>query len=323
MQTIKLGHTGEQVSAMCLGCMYFGTQIDEQQSFRLLDQYVDAGGSFLDTANNYAYWVQGFQGGESEQLIGRWFTQRKNRDQIFLATKVGFNMSPRVPTSLSRQTIIEQCENSLRQLQTDHIDLYYAHTDHRETPLEETLEALDQLVRQGKVKHIACSNTFAWRIQQARMLSQSHGWPEYCAVQQRHSYLTPKTNIRKHANKQVSTTIELIDYAIEHAEDFVIVAYSILLGGIYARDDNRIPDNYQPEEYSQAEVDAKMKVLREVANEVGATPNQVVIACLMQNTPRMIPLITSSSQERLQENIDAGQVTLSADHLARLNQVTY
>jgi aryl-alcohol dehydrogenase-like predicted oxidoreductase len=303
--------------------MYFGTTIDEAQSFRLLDQYVDAGGSFLDTANNYAFWVQGFQGGESESLLGRWFRERRNRDQIFLATKVGFNMSPRVPTSLSRQTIIEQCENSLRQLQTNHIDLYYAHTDHRETPLEETLEAFDQLVRQGKVRYIACSNTLAWRIQQARMTSQAHGWPEYCAVQQRHSYLTPKTSVRKHANGQVSTTIEHIDYAIEHADDFIIVAYSILIGGIFARDDNRIPENYQPDDYSQSEVDTKLAVLRNVAAEVGATPNQVVIAWLMQNTPRMIPLITSSSQERLQENIDAAQVTLSADQLARLNQVTY
>lgn len=323
MQTMKLGHSGLEVSAMALGCMYFGTSIDEQQSFRLLDQYVDAGGRFLDTANNYAFWVEGFQGGESEQLLGRWFNARKNRDEIFLATKVGFNMPPRVPVSLSRQTIIEQCENSLRQLQTDHIDLYYAHTDDRDTPLEETLEALDQLMKQGKIRAVACSNTLAWRIEQARTLSRMHGWPEYCAVQQRHSYLTPKSNVRKHSNGQVSTTIDLIDYAIEHADDFVIIPYSILMGGIYAGSDNRIPGNYSVEDYSQAEVSAKLKVLREVAAEVGATPNQVVIAWLMQNTPRMLPLISSSSQERLQENIEAANVTLTAEQIDRLNNVSY
>src|SRR5690606_5678752 len=135
--------------------------------------------------------------------------------------------------------------------------------------------------------------------------------------------VTPKSNVRKHGNGQVSTTIDLIDYAIEHADDFVIIPYSILMGGIYAVSDDCVPGNYSTEDYSQADVSDKRKVLREVAEEVGATPNQVVIEWLMQNTPRMLPLISSSSQERLQENIDAANVTLTAEQLDRLNNVSY
>lgn len=319
MRQIKLGFTPEYVSSLCLGCMYFGTKIDEDQSFRLIDQYLDAGGSFLDTANNYAFWVAGFEGGESERLLGRWLQARGNRDRVFLATKVGVNMPPRIPISLSRQMIIEQVEVSLRQLQTDQIDLLYAHTDDRQTPLEETLAAFDALVQQGKVRYIACSNTLAWRIQQARDISQHNGWAQYCVVQQRDSYLRPRAGVIKYSNGQVPITADLLDYATVNRDNFTIVAYSTLLGGVYADDETRIPENYQPEDYDRAETTAKMRVLREVAAETGATPNQVVLAWFVQNTPSMIALISSSSQARLQESLDADALTLTADQLQRLN----
>jgi aryl-alcohol dehydrogenase-like predicted oxidoreductase len=322
MRWMKLGHTGVDVSALSLGCMWFGSLTDEQTSFQLLDQYVDAGGSFLDTANNYAFWIDGYQGGESEQVIGRWMRQRRNRARLFVASKVGFNMPPRVPTSLARTTIFEQCDNSLRQLQTDYLDLYYAHWDHRETPLEEALEAFDQLVRQGKVRYIGCSNILAWRIAQARALSQQHGWAEYCCVQQRHTYIRPKTGITSFSNKQVPVNVDLLDYATVHADTFTVVAYSTLLGGVYSHPQHRIPDSNQPDEYDAADMQARLHMLQQVAEETGATPNQVVLAWLRQHTPAMIALIASSSRERLQENLDSVQVVLTADQLARLNQAT-
>lgn len=322
MRWIKLGHTGVDVSALCLGCMYFGSAVDEATSYALLDRYVEAGGTFLDTANNYAHWVKGFQGGESEQLLGRWMKERGNRDKMFVATKVGFNMPPRVPFGLSRATILEQCENSLRQLQTDSIDLYYAHTDDRATPLEEVLETFDELVRQGKVRHIGCSNTLAWRIAEARALSREHGWADYCCVQQRHSYLRPKTGITKFSNGQVPATGDLLDYATAHAGDFTVVAYSTLLGGAYSHPQGRIPDNYQPSEYDAADAQARFQALREVAEESGATPNQVMLAWLMQSTPAMVALIASSSTERLQESLDAARVELSAEQIAKLDRAS-
>lgn len=319
MRSIKLGHTGVAVSALCLGCMYFGSSISEPQSFQLLDRYLDAGGSFLDTANNYAFWVDGCQGGESERLLGRWMQQRGNHNQLFVATKVGYNMPPRIPISLARQTIIEQCEQSLRQLQTDHIDLYYAHWDHRATPLEEALAAFEQLVHQGKVRFIGCSNILAWRIERARLISQQQGWPVYCCVQQRHTYLRPKTGIRAFSNTQIPTNADLLDYAATNADNFTVVAYSTLLGGVYSHPHHRIPEQYQPDEYDAPDKQARLRVLHEISAETGATPNQVVLAWITQNRPPMIALIASSSSQRLQESLDSEPLTLSQEQLERLN----
>lgn len=320
MRLMRLGHSGMEVSALALGCMYFGSAIDEVTSFELLDRYAAAGGSFLDSANNYAFWVDGFEGGESERTLGRWMKARRNREQMCVATKVGYNMPPRVPISLARKTILEQCEISLKNLQTDYIDLYYAHWDHRETPLEEILSTFDQLVQEGKVRYIGCSNMLAWRIEQARAQSQQHGWPEYCCVQQRHSYLRPKTGITTFANGQVAVNSDLLDYATVNANRLTVVAYSTLLGGVYSRPQNRIPDNYQPHEYDPTDMQARLKVLHAISQETGATPNQVVLAWMIQNTPAMIALISSSSPARLQESLNATAVTLTAEQLKRLNQ---
>lgn len=320
MQSLKLGDTGVAVSALCLGCMYFGTTIDPVTAMRLLDQYLDAGGSFLDTANNYAFWVEGAQGGESEQLLGRWMRQRGTRERVFLATKVGYNMPPQVPISLARQTIIEQCERSLRQLQTEMIDLYYAHWDHRETPLEAVLEAFDTLVRQGKVRFIGCSNTLTWRLAQAHLLSQRHGWAAYCCVQQRHTYLRPKPGLLRFANGHVPVSPELLDYATTQAERFTIVAYSTLLGGVYSHPEYLITSNNQPEQYDEADKQARLAMLQAISVETGATPNQVVLAWLTQNTPAMVALVASRSPERLAESLAADTLRLTPTQLDRLNR---
>jgi aryl-alcohol dehydrogenase-like predicted oxidoreductase len=320
MRTIRLGHTGVEVSALCLGCMYFGSTIDEATSFQLLDQYRDAGGEFLDTANNYAFWVEGGRGDESERLLGRWMQQRGTRDHMFLATKVGYNTPPRVPISLARQTIIAQCEQSLRQLQTEAIDLYYAHWDHRETPLEEALEAFDLLVRQGKVRFIGCSNILAWRIEQARALSRQHSWAEYCCVQQRHTYLRPKTGLRAFANGHVPVSAELLDYAAAQPDHFTIVAYSTLLGGVYSHPEHLITPNNQPDEYDAADKQARLQMLHAISAETGATPNQVVLAWITQNAPPMVALVSSSSPVRLAESLASDRLNLTPAQLDRLNR---
>lgn len=318
----QLGGTGARVSELCLGCMYFGTLIDEPTAFRLLDQYVDAGGRFLDTANNYAWWVEGGQGGESEQMLGRWMRERRNRSQLFVATKVGYKIGTRLPISLARNIIIEQCENSLRQLQTDVIDLYYAHWDHRETPLEESLEAFDTLVRQGKVRYIGCSNMLAWRIQQARMTSRQHGWAEFCCAQLRHSYLRPKTGLRNFENGHHPVTVDMLDYAQAHADDFTTIAYSALIGGVYSHPDHTITANNQPHQYDEADKQARLRVLHDVGAETGATLNQVVLAWITQNAPPMIALVSSRSPERLGESLASQSLQLTPDQLDRLNRAS-
>lgn len=320
MRTLKLGHSGEQVSALSLGTMYFGTKVDEPTSCALLDQYADAGGSFIDTANNYAFWVDGFHGGESETVVGRWTHRRRNRDKMFLATKLGFNTPPQRPLSLRAASIREELAGSLRRLQTDYVDLLYAHTDDRDTPLDETLATFDDLIREGQVRYIGCSNTLTWRIEQARQLSERNSWAQYCCVQQRHSYLRPKATVRAFGGAQVPVTAELRDYLEARKDAFAGVAYSTLLGGVYADDRQQIPEGYQPEDYDRTTMAAQFRALREVAAEQGATANQVVLAWIMQNTPGMVALVSSSSPERLRENLGADNVTLSAEQIQRLNE---
>jgi aryl-alcohol dehydrogenase (NADP+) len=167
-----LGTTDLDVFPLCLGGNVFGRSADERQSYEVLDAYFAAGGNFIDTANIYA-------GGASEEIIGRWMAARGNRDRIVLATKVGMGAKP----GLSPQRIAQAAEDSLRALQTDRIDLYYAHKDDPDTPLEQTLAAFDALVRQGKVRHIAASNYDADRLAGALEVSQREGLASYIALQ--------------------------------------------------------------------------------------------------------------------------------------------
>lgn len=317
MKEMVLGNTGKSVSALSLGCMFFGSSTDERTSCTLLDQYAEAGGRFLDTANNYAFWVEGFSGGESERLVGRWLKERDNRQEIFLATKVGAN--PTVPggdfssaEGLSAVAINSAVDASLERLQTDYIDLYYAHIDYRQSDLEETLGAFNNLIENGKVRHIGCSNMMAWRIQQARGISEAHGWASYCGVQQRYSYLRPKPG--SDFGVQETASEELLDYCREH-KDFTLLAYSPLLSGAYTRADRPLPETYVG-----ADSEARLKILREVAAETGATPNQVVIAWMLQGTPAVLPVIAASRTEQLAETLAATEVTLSHEQIERLQR---
>lgn len=295
--------------------MYFGTRIDEDTSRGLLDQYFEAGGRFFDTANNYAFWIGEAAGGESEDLLGRWMRDRKNRDRIILATKVGAKPAfpgggLEHPEGLSAEAITRAVDESLTRLRTDYVDLCYAHIDDRTVPLAETLEAFDRLVRASKVRSIGCSNMMAWRIEEARNISRANGWAAYCCVQQRYSYLRPKPGAD--LDVQVSVSEELLDYCAAHA-DFALLAYSPLLGGVYARADAPLPA-----EYAGADSDVRMGVLAEIANEVDATANQVVLAWMLQRTPAAIPLIAASNGEQLRENIGALDVSLSREQIERL-----
>jgi aryl-alcohol dehydrogenase-like predicted oxidoreductase len=311
MKTVPLANTGVRVSALCLGAMYFGTRQDETTSFRLLDQYVDAGGTFIDTANIYAHWVPGGRGGESEALLGRWLKQRGHRDRLFIATKVGFEY-PGVPRRLSPELIEDECEKSLKRLGADVIDLYYAHVDDRQTPLRETMEALDRLVMSGKVRFIGASNYRAYRMERAHALSRANGWQEFCCVQQRHTYLRPKPGAS--FDPQLAANEDLLDYVRARKGELALLAYSVLLGGAYTRPDRPIPD-----EYVGSDSEARLAELRAVAQEVGATPNQLVLAWLLHGDPPVIPLVAASTAEQMAENLGALEVTLGAGQVARLN----
>jgi aryl-alcohol dehydrogenase-like predicted oxidoreductase len=300
------------VSAFCLGAMYFGSRTDKERSFQLLDQYTDAGGSFIDTANIYVRWVPGFVGGESETLLGGWMRERRNRDRIFIATKVGFQY-PGVERGLRADQIETECEKSLQRLGIDTIDLYYAHVDDRDTPVEETMEAFDRLVKAGKVRFIGASNFVAWRLEEARWVSQTHGRAAYCCIQQRYSYIRPKPGASFGA--QVAANDDLLDYC--HTRGITMLAYSPLLSGAYTRADRSFP-----EQYLGPDTDARVAALHSVAREVGATLNQVVYAWMVQSDPPVIPLVATSAAEQMEENLSALEIKLSAEQMAQLNDAT-
>ena len=300
-----------------MGCLHFGSRDNPQLSYSILDAYYEAGGRFLDTANNYAFWLEGFQGGESEKLMGRWMTERKNRDDIFVATKAGAKPTYVGGTfddaeGLSAKVIERAVDESLQNLQTDRIDLYYAHIDDRKTPMEETLEALDRQVKAGKIRYIACSNHKAWRVKEAHAISEYRNLTRYCAIQQWDSYLD--LNIGENLGIQEFVTDELVDYA-RTKKDFSLITYGPLLWGSYTTVDRDIPPKFRSDSNNR-----RLAALYKVANELHVTPNQVVLAWLMQQDPVRIPITAVGSVEQLKENLGALDIQLSNKHIQFLNQ---
>lgn len=331
MKRVELANTGEQVSQLALGTMLMGTATDEASSFTILDRYLDAGGNFLDTANCYAWWVdRRYSGGESESLLGRWFARTGRRDQVFLATKgsasvldqeaVWASGEPDWPLARTRfegagaVTLRRAVDDSLRRLRTDYIDLYYVHVDDRTTPLEETLEALADLVRSGTVRSIGWSNVRTWRLERIRQLCRRNGWPAPVALQQQHSYLRRRAGL-VHAS---IVDDEQMDYLREH-DDLTLVAYSPMLKGIYD-DPAKRAGHWAMEPYEGADAQARLAVLGEVAAELGATPNQTVLSWLLhQDAPTIVPLIGPRTVEQYEVAMPALDITLTADQLARLD----
>lgn len=309
MEKVKLGQSDVEVSVLCLGTDSIGSRIDKETSFRLMDLYRERGGNFIDTANFYASWLPGCQGGESESTIGAWLTERGNRDQMVIASKVAFDY-PGCEGGLSAAEIERECEKSLKRLRTDRIDLYYAHRDDFNTPLEETMAAFDRLIRAGKVRTVGASNLNVWRIAEANCVSQANSWAKYSVVEQRHTYLRPRHGAD--FGPQIYINDDLKDFALQ--KGITLVAYSILLRGAYTRDDRPIPA-----QYSGPDAEQRMAALRHVSKEIEATMNQVIIAWMRQSDPAILPIIAGSKPQQLQETIDALNVKLSEEQMTTLN----
>jgi aryl-alcohol dehydrogenase-like predicted oxidoreductase len=327
MKRTELGRTGTTVSQVALGCMLMGTYTDEPTSYRMLDAYLDAGGDFLDTANCYAWWHAGSDGGESEELLGRWLA-RGDRDRVFLATKVGGIVTD-VPAALATgkadwdvaarhfegtgaDVVRRGIDASLRRLGTDHVDLYYVHVDDLATPLEETLEALDGVVRAGKARHIGWSNVRTWRLERIRQLADRHGWTAPVAVQQQHSYLRPAPGV----DRAGIAGPELLDYLAAH-DDLSLVAYSPILQGIYDDPARRATHGaWTP--YAGPDSEARLAAVASVASDLGVTGNQVALAWLLRRTPAVIPIVGTRTWDQFEAFLPALDVELSDDHLALL-----
>lgn len=309
MDKVVLGNTDVEVSTLCMGTDLIGSKINKQDSFSLFDFFHEHGGTFIDTANFYASWYPGCEGGESETVIGEWMKTRGNRDNMVISSKLAFDY-PGSDGGLSASEIERECEKSLKRLQTDYIDVYYAHKDDFDTPLEETMEAFDRLIKAGKVRAIGASNLWIWRIAEANAVSSHHGWATYSAIEQRYTYLRPRHGAD--FGPQICINDDLKRFAESH--NITLIGYSILLQGAYTRDDKPLPA-----QFAGPESDDRLEMLAEVASETGATPNQVIIAWMRQSTPFVLPIIAGSKTEQLAENIGGLELTLSEEQMERLN----
>lgn len=300
-----------EVSEVALGAMMFGTTTSKKDSYEVLDAYVDMGGNFIDTSNNYAHWAG--TGDESETLLGEWLRDRGCRDRIVLATKVGFDRHGE-GAGLKREQIEYWVDESLRKLGTDYIDLYYAHTDDPNTPIEETMEAFDRLVKKGKVRTLGSSNFDTWRLAEANMLAELKGLTPYTVMQQRLSYLNPKFGAApKYIFNEVANR-ERLRFMVD--QNMPLVSYSCLCKGAYENPE-RLPEEY--------EGGARLALVREMAQEKGTTPSALVIAWLRnihrcKGYPTVIPLF-SATTEHLKENLRGLDLTLTDEELARMNSV--
>jgi aryl-alcohol dehydrogenase-like predicted oxidoreductase len=313
------------VSVLSLGAMLMGTRTDEETSFAVLDRYVAAGGTFIDTSGNYAFWVNGTQGGESEELLGRWRRSRgiSDSDGVVIATKVGAR--PLAPSSsfggprdgLSAKAIRESAARSMSRMGVSRLDLMYAHIEDPSVPLGETAGAFGELVASGEVGLLGVSNHWSWRVERARSVAAALGVPGYEVLQYHYTYLRPRADVPERQWRDGSPGLvhgDLLSY-VRDEPALTLVAYSPLLSGAYVRADRPLGA-----EFDHTGTAARLSALRSVAAETGATTNQVVLAWLMGGEVPVIPLVGASSVAQLDESLAAVDLELSAAQRVRLDE---
>lgn len=317
--------TARTVSALALGAMRFGTTTDDATSYEILDRFVEAGGSFIDTSNNYAYWVNGTQGGESEALLGRWRRSRGVTGEVVIATKVGGR--PTKPSSqpanhaegLAPAVLREQANRSRERLGVDRIDLYYAHIPDmwHGTPLTDTVAEFGELVADGTVGLLGLSNFWAWQLERARRLADASGVARADVFQYHHTYLRMRTDIpdpRFGQDGEFGAADGSILSYIRDEAGTTLVAYSPLLNGAYTREDKPLD-----EAYDHRGTTNRLAALDAVAGEIGATRNQVVLAWMVGGELPVVPLVGVSSLAQLEEALAAVDLELSEDQRRRLD----
>jgi aryl-alcohol dehydrogenase-like predicted oxidoreductase len=314
----RMGNTGLKVSALCLGAMTFGWSADEQTSHTILDAAAEAGINFIDTADIYSRWIPGNQGGESERIIGSWLKGKNRRDMV-IATKVRGKMWEGANgEGLSRAHITQAAEDSLRRLGTDYIDLYQVHWPDNETPLEETLSALDALVRAGKVRYIGASNHPAWLLMKTLWVSDVNKFAHYQCLQPHYSLLHRSEFERELEAACLDQGIGVIPYSPLAAG---------FLTGKYTRENMR-PDTSRAESglikqlTSDPDAFTALEAVQSIAAAHRVPVAQVALAWLLARPSITAPIIGARTVDQLREAINAVYVKLSTEELETLNRVS-
>ena len=313
----NLGRTGLKISEICLGAMQWGWTADEAASFEMMDAFFKHGGNFIDTADVYSRWAEGNPGGVSEQIIGKWMKERKNRRHVVLATKVSGRMweGPN-GEGLSRKHIMHAVEDSLRRLQTDYIDLYQIHADDFSTPIEETLRAMDDLVKQGKVRYIGASNISAWRLMKALCISDKHDLARYDSLQPHYNLV--------HRNEFESELKPLCE-----SEQIGVIPYSPLAGGFLTGKyhlDSPPPDSARQESVKRKYFNEYgwrvLAAVERIADERGVLPLQIALAWLLAQPVISSPIIGANSIEQLMPSLEAVDIHLSEEEMTLLDEAS-
>jgi aryl-alcohol dehydrogenase-like predicted oxidoreductase len=320
MQHVRLGRTGLQVSRICLGTMTFGLQVDEAISRSILDHASELGVTFLDTADAYPLGGDLTTAGRTEEIVGRWMTGK--REQFVVATKCFAPMGPnRWDSGNSRRHIMDAIDASLRRLQTDFVDLYQVHFDDRNVPLDETLGALDDLVRAGKVRYVGCSNFLAYRLARAIGRSETLGLARFDSVQPRYNLL-----FREFER-------ELLPLCLE--EGVGVIPYNPIAGGMLSgkHDRTKPPDEgtrfalgnaattYQ-DRYWHENVFDTVDALVKIASDAGMPLATLAVAWVLQHPAITAPIVGASRPDQLDATIAALDAKLDSDLLTRLDEVT-
>ncbi|GLV57339.1 NADP-dependent aryl-alcohol dehydrogenase [Dictyobacter sp. S3.2.2.5] len=316
MRYQKLGRTGLKVSALCLGTMQWGWTADENAAFEVMDAFTEKGGNFLDTADFYSRWLPYHEGGESETIIGRWLKSRHKRGGVVLATKVYQPMGEGPnDRGLSRKHILDGVDASLRRLQTDYIDLYLAHAFDAETPIDETLQAFDDLRRMGKVRYVGASNYPAWRLMESLWSADVHNTVRY-------DVLEPHYNLVHRA--EFESELKLI--CEQH--QIGVIPYSSLAGGFltgkYERGGNAESERASSiaQKYDSEGAWRTVDVVKRIAREIETTPSAVALAWLLAQPTVTAPIIGANSADQLQPSLEAVDITLNLGQITALNQAS-
>ncbi|SEG43958.1 Predicted oxidoreductase [Bryocella elongata] len=314
MELRSLGKTDLQIVPLVLGGNVFGWTIDEAQSFAVLDAFVDRGFNCIDTADVYSAWKPGNKGGESEAILGKWLKQTGKRDKIVLLTKVGMKM-PDVGEGLSKQYILSEVEASLKRLQTDAIDLYQSHKDDPNTPLDETLEAYQQLIAQGKVRFIGASNYSGERLREAEKISAEKKLPAYATLQ-------PEYNLIDREAYEKDLAPVLAELGMGSIVYFSL-ASGFLTGKYQTLEDTRGKGRgSRVEKYFN---DRGMKILaalKQVSAETGAQQASIALAWLLAQPTVIAPIASATSPEQLEALFAAVKLKLSEAQLKTLTDVS-
>ena len=314
----KLGNTDLNVSCLCLGTMTMGWTSGKEDSFAVMDYAVDNGINFFDTADVYSRWAEGNEGGVAETWIGEWLTSRQARDKVIIATKARGRMWEGPDgEGLSRAHLMRAVEDSLRRLQVERIDLYQSHWPDEETPLEETFRAFEDMIQQGKVRYVGCSNHTPAQLKKALAVSAGQGLPRYESLQphynlvHRHEYETDLMGICRR-------------------ENLGVIPYSSLAGGFltgkYRRDKgapagSRGHGNDRMRAYMNEQGYAITDVLAEIAEAHDATPAQTAIAWLLANPTITSAIIGANTASQLADTLEAAELELSSEEKERLDKM--